>query len=112
MVVVFHDSKRFIRNEEVVFSFILLNSFNIFYPLAKTMLGRFKGRQFKAEDYEIVNITNKSSQVHDRCFDVFMELKARCGLVKWKPIEMASQKLGLVFTISNYLLWKCTPENI
>lgn len=70
------------------------------------------GRQFNIEDYEIVNITNKSSQVHDRCFNVFMDLKARYGSVKWKPIEMALQKLGLVSAISNYLSRKSTPENV
>ena len=69
-------------------------------------------RQFNIEDYKISNIKNKSTEVHDRCFNVFKELARRYGSVKWKPIEMALKELGLKLAVTNYLSWKSTPENV
>ena len=60
-------------------------------------------RQFDIEDYKVIEITNKSSRLRDKCYDVFLELAARYGSVKWKPIKMALQELELVPIIRKYL---------
>ena len=60
-------------------------------------------RQFDIEDYKVIEITNKSSRLQDKCYNVFMDLKARYGSVKWKPIKMALQELELVPIIRKYL---------
>ena len=67
-------------------------------------------RQFDIEDYKVIEITNNSSRFQDKCYNVFLELAARYGSVKWKPIKMALQELELGWIIPKYLSWK--DENI
>ena len=69
-------------------------------------------RQFDIEDNKIVDFTKNCKREKDGCFQVFRELTARYGLVKWKPIEMALQELELDQIISNYKSWtQHTHEN-
>ena len=44
-------------------------------------------RQFNIEDNKVSDITNKSSRCQDRCYDVFNELSAHYGSVKWKLVN-------------------------
>lgn len=78
------------------------------YFLSKEIGGNWKrfARQFNIEDDKVDHIANTVIRHQDRCFKVFHELTRRDGSVKWKPIEMALQELGLMSTISNYLSWK------
>ena len=79
-----------------------------FHFLSKEIGSTWKrfARQFDIEDRKIVDITNHFSWDRDRCYIVFRELTVRYGSVKWKPIEMALQELGLDQIIRMYLSWK------
>lgn len=75
-----------------------------FDSLSRHIGDRWKrfARQFDIPDHKIVNITNQCNGEHNRCYQVFLELEANHGLVKWKMVETALQELELIQIISEY----------